>query len=911
MLNRFTIVAALWIAAWGLQAQSPVKMPPGVKYLTSVEGINAYQLDNGLEVLLFPDPSKQVITVNVTYKVGSRHEGYGESGMAHLLEHLVFKGTPKHPNIPQELSERGARPNGTTSFDRTNYFETFEATEDNLRWALDLESDRMINSFIARKDLESEFSVVRSEYESGENSPFGVLYKRMLGTVFQWHNYGQSTIGEKSDIEGAPIERLQDFYRRYYQPDNAVLVVAGKIDEAKTLNLVNEYFGKIPRPARKLIPTYTREPTQDGERRLILRRVGDVQVVTAWYRIPAFAHQDYAALSVLANLMSDEPSGRLYKALVESKKAVSISGNASGFAEAGVCAFWTELRQEQSVEEAERILLETIESLKTHPPTEEEIEKAKTRLLKNFELFMKQSDRVGLALSNYIGQGDWRLGFMYRDALEKVTPADVARVALYYFKPANRSIGVFLPEPAPDRVEIPEVSDLAERVANYKGKALMAQGEDFDPSPENIEKRTMRKSLTNGMKYAMMPKENRGDAVNATISLRFGDLNSLKGKAVAGELTATMLDKGTQKRNRQQIKERQDELKARINVFGGATGVTVNIETDRAHLADAIRLAAEMLRTPSFPQEEFEKLIAEQLSAIEQQQSDPNALAGNAFQRTLNPYPADDPRYTRTFAEEKAAIQAMNIAQVRDFHKSFYGASDATAAIVGDFDPVEIEKVLKEAFGDWKSPKPYKRIESPAQAVAVQTQEIITPDKANAVYLAGYRFPMRNDDPDYPAVAIGGYIIGGGFLNSRLATRIRQKDGLSYTVRGSFNASERDANASFNAFMIYNPENVGKLESAFKEEIDRVVYEGFTDEELESAKSGWLKSRKVGRSSDAAIAGTLSNYLSFGRTMAWDADLERKVESLSKAQVNAAMKKYLSHDKMNVVKAGDFKRTGP
>lgn len=162
MLNRFMLIAAFWIVAWGLQAQSPVKMPPGIKYITSVEGINAYLLDNGLEVLLFPDPSKQVITVNVTYKVGSRHEGYGESGMAHLLEHLVFKGTPKHPNIPQELSERGARSNGTTPFDRTNYFETFDATEDNLRWALDLESDCMVNSFIARKDLQSEFSVVRS-----------------------------------------------------------------------------------------------------------------------------------------------------------------------------------------------------------------------------------------------------------------------------------------------------------------------------------------------------------------------------------------------------------------------------------------------------------------------------------------------------------------------------------------------------------------------------------------------------------------------------------------------------------------------------------------------------------------------------------------------------------------------------
>ena len=234
-----------------------------------------------------------------------------------------------------------------------------------------------------------------------------------------------------------------------------------------------------------------------------------------------------------------------------------------------------------------------------------------------------------------------------------MTPADAARVALYYFKPANRSIGAFLPESSPDRVEIPEVTDLAERVAKYKGKALMAQGEDFDPTPDNIEKCTMCKSLPNGMKYAMMPKENRGDAVNATITLRFGDLNSLKGQAVVGELTAAMFNKGTQKSNRQQLKERQDQLKARINVFGSAKDVTVNIETDREHLADAIRLAGEMLRTPSFPQEEFEKLIAEQLAGIEQQQSDPNALANNAYQRLLNPYSADDPRITRPPSPKK------------------------------------------------------------------------------------------------------------------------------------------------------------------------------------------------------------------------------------------------------------------
>ena len=302
-------------------AAADAPKPAAPEKVTSVEGITEYRLANGLRVLLFPDPSKPTITVNITYLVGSRHEGYGETGMAHLLEHLVFKGTPRHPNIPQELTAHGARPNGTTWFDRTNYFETFDATDANLEWALDLEADRMVNSFIAKKDLDSEMTVVRNEFESGENDPGGVLISRVFSTAFLWHGYGRDTIGARSDLENVPIERLQAFYRNFYQPDNAVLVVAGKIDEAKTLALVQKHFGPIAKPARTLYPTYTLDPAQDGERTVTLRRVGDVQIVAAAYHIPSGSDPDAPGLDLLAFALADTPSGRLHKALVETKKA--------------------------------------------------------------------------------------------------------------------------------------------------------------------------------------------------------------------------------------------------------------------------------------------------------------------------------------------------------------------------------------------------------------------------------------------------------------------------------------------------------------------------------------------------------------------------------------------------------------
>ncbi|MBN2320042.1 MAG: insulinase family protein, partial [Acidobacteria bacterium] len=376
----------LWGQASPQTETQDASLPEGVEKIASVEGITEYRLSNGLRVLLFPEPSKPTITVNITYLVGSASESYGETGMAHLLEHLMFKGSPKHPDIPQELTEHGARPNGSTSYDRTNYFETFQATDENLEWALDLEADRMVHSFIAKKDLDSEMTVVRNEFEIGENDPLGVLQERVLSTAYLWHNYGNSPIGARSDIENVPIERLQAFYRKFYQPDNAVLIVAGKIDESKTLNLVVEKFGAIPRPARSLPNLYTAEPTQDGERSVVLRRVGDTKLIFVVYHIPSGSHPDQAEVSLLARILSDTPSGRLYKALVETQKASSVAGGVLALHDPGVMAFLAEVREENSLEEARDILLDTVEKIVDSPITEEEMQRARTATLKNIDL---------------------------------------------------------------------------------------------------------------------------------------------------------------------------------------------------------------------------------------------------------------------------------------------------------------------------------------------------------------------------------------------------------------------------------------------------------------------------------------------------------------------------------------------
>jgi zinc protease len=904
------LIVSLWAApALRASAQTPAAsaLPQGVERVTSVEGITDYRLPNGLRVLLFPDQTKQTITVNITYLVGSAIEDYGETGMAHLLEHMVFKGTPNHRNVPQELTSHGARPNGSTWTDRTNYFETFAATDENLNWALDLESDRMINSFIAKKDLDSEMTVVRNEFEADENNPFRVLLDRVMSTAYLWHNYGKETVGTRSDIENVPIERLQAFYHKYYQPDNAVLTIAGKFDEAKTLALVNKYFAPIPRPTRTIQKIYTVEPTQDGEREVTLRRVGDTQVVEAAYHVPAGSHPDFAAIDIIAQILGDTPSGRLHKALVETKKASDIFGFDFQWHDPTMAIFGAELRQGDSLDAARAALLQTIEGIATNPPTKEEVERARAQLLKNIDLTLNNSDQVGLNLSEFIGAGDWRLFFLHRDRIRKVTPEEVARVAATYFKPSNRTLGMFVPTPKPDRAEIPPTPDVAAMLKDYKGEAVVAAGEAFDPSPTNIETRTTRPEV-GGLKLALLPKKTRGGAVVAQMTLRYGDEQSLMNRSTAASLAGAMLMRGTTKHTRQQIRDELDRLKANVRVFGGPTQATMFIQTTRENLPAAMRLVAEVLREPAFPANEFDLLKQEELASIEQNRSEPTQIAATAFGRTLSPYPKGDVRYVSTPDEDVAEINATTLDQAKQFYKDFYGASNGTLTIVGDFDKDEMAKLATDLFGDWKSPRPFTRVPNLYKDVAAVNQSFNAPDKANAFFIAGFNLKLRDDNPDYPALVLGNYMLGGGFLNSRLATRIRQKEGLSYGVGSGINVSALDESGRFQAFAIYAPQNVNKLEAAFKDEIARMLKDGFTAEEVEAAKSGYLQSRQVSRAQDNELASRLNNYLFLGRTLQWDADLEAKIKALTPEQINAAMRRYIDPTKITIVKAGDFEK---
>jgi zinc protease len=905
---RSFVLRVLFAALWLPLAAAAAALQP----VANVEGIAEYRLPNGLQVLLVPDDSKPTTTVNITYRVGSRQENYGETGMAHLLEHLMFKGSPRFPGVMAELNKRGLRFNGSTSWDRTNYFASFPADEGNLAWYLDWAADAMTHSFIARKDLDSEMTVVRNEMEAGENSPERILMERTLATMYEWHHYGNSTIGARSDVEGVDIERLQAYYRLYYQPDNATLVVAGHFDRAKVLARIETVFGRIPKPTRVLPRQYTLDPAQDGERSVTLRRSGGApQLMAAYHTVPG-AHPDQAAMELIALLMGDTPSGRLHKRLTEAGLAAGTFAFTPALYDPGFALFGAALAPGQDDKAAAAAMIATLESVATQPITSEELERARIKWLKAWDLQFTDPEQVGVGLSDAIAQGDWRLYFLLRDRVRTVSLDDAQRVAVQRLLPANRTLGTYLPTDAPRRAPAPAAVDLAAQMKGFVPQAAVATVARFDATPANIDASTQRGRLAGnaqGIQYALLPKATRGQVVNAVLVLRGGKLETFKDQAETMAMLEAMLDKGTAEISRQQVQDRLDALRTELGIGFNANepgALKVSLLSRRDQLPAAIELVVKLLREPSFDPAVLDELKRQALAGIEAQRKEPDAILQDAVYRHGNPYPRGDIRHPRTFDERVQDVQAVTRESLRALHAGVVGASRVELSAVGDFDPEALKAAVQRAFGGWAPAVPYERVPYPALAVPPARLSFNTPDKQNASLLVVQPVPLKEGDADYPALSMANYLLGSG-ANSRLWKRIRNQDGLSYDVYSFVGWDAYGTNSWWNAGAIFAPAARAKVEAAFKQEVERALKDGFTAQELAEGKRALLNYRTLSRAQDGSVADSWVRNLDLGRTFAFSGQIDDKLKALTVAQVNEALRKYIDPSRFVLGVAGDFK----
>ncbi|HEX2566187.1 MAG TPA: insulinase family protein, partial [Burkholderiales bacterium] len=633
-----------------------------------------------------------------------------------------------------------------------------------------------------------------------------------------------------------------------------------------------------------------------------LRRAGDNQIVQALYRVPSGSHPDYPAVDVLTTVLGDVPSGRLHRALVEKGLASSGWGAERGLHDPGFVYFGASLPTTGDLGAARDALLQAVESIRRDKIQPEELERARTALLNDFEKAQLDTAALVRSLSEFSAVGDWRLFFLYRDRLRKVSLEDVQRVAEHYLKPANRVLGVFTPSDNVDRAEIPPTPDFEAALAGYKGGESVRLGEAFDPTPANIEARVTREVLQNDLHLALLPKKTRGGRVTAHLALHWGDEKSLMNREIACEFAGAMLMRGTKKHTRAQLKDAFEKLNAAVSIGGDGA----SIEVRRENLPAALRLAAEILREPAFPPAEFDELKRSALTGAESQRSDPSAVAGVRLTRHLNAYPVGHPLYTPTIDERIQWLQKATLPEAEACYRELYGATGADFVAVGDFDPKEVAALVAELFGGWRTPHPFERVRARYFERPAFQNQLATPDKANAVLRAGLDVKMRDDDPDFPAMILANYLLGGS-STARVPARVREKEGLSYSTYTSYTSSAFDEASTFRVSSIFAPQNRERVQRAIREELERAVREGFSADEVEAGKKALLEARRMARTQDRALVSRLGSYLFAKRTFAWDVDFENRISALSAAQVNAAMKRHIDPARLSVVVAGDFK----
>ncbi len=886
-------------------------LPAGVSAGPSVEGVTEYTLNNGLKVLLAPDDSKPNTTVNMTYLVGARQENYGQTGMAHLLEHMLFRGTPTTRNALGEFSKRGLQANGSTSSDRTNYYASFAASPETLDWYIKWQADAMVNSLILREDLDAEMTVVRNEMERGENSPFQMLMQKMQATAYQWHNYGHSTIGARSDVENVDIAQLRAFYTLHYQPDNAVLIISGQFDPDATLTAIAQAFLPIPKPTRVLPPEYTVEPVQDGERQVTLRRHGGSPLIAALFHAPAAGSPDFSALDLGVSILADTPSGRLYHQLVGNKLSTDVFGFAAGLYQPGYVFFGAQLEPGMDQALALKTLDDTLSSVATDPFVQTDLDRIRNKWLTGWSQTFADPVSLAGALSEAAAEGDWRLFFLQRDRVEAMTLENVQQATANWLVASNRTDGLYIPTEKPVRAPTPAAISLSDLLKDYKGKEVDATVAAFDPSPANIDASTQITHLPmpNGqLDLALLPKATRGNRVEARLLIQFGDVDNLKGQRSVASAVTSLLDHGTHQMSRQEIQDRYDALEADVTYGGNASTLVVGLSTTHKHLPELVELVLHIAREASFPANELAEYQRQVNTSIKNAKAEPNALAARALSRHEQPWTRDDVRYTPTFDEALEEAAALTPEALKAFHQRFYGTGTVRFSAVGDFDPDAVTTSLKTGLQGWSKAPTYQRIPQPWYPVTPEAFVINTPDKANAFYMMTLPLKRQDTDADFPALYLANYLLGSS-ETSRLWTRVREQDGLSYNVRSSLNISSYEASGLWTIYAILAPENAQRLTSAVHEELERVIKDGFTDTEIQEGVTALLNYRKLARTADDVLASTWVNYIQQDRSFAWSQQIDDALRKLTADQVNQAIRAALDIAQFSTALAADSTKT--
>jgi len=918
----FAFLAATWLIGGSLVA-APVDVP-GVEFVRTVGGIDEYRLSsNDLTILLAPDHTVPTVTFMTTYKVGSRFEASGSTGATHMLEHLMFKGSPQYnkhdgTDADRQLERLGAQINATTWKDRTNYFGNLPSQH--LELQIRVEADRMRNAWLREEDRETEMTVVRNEFERDANNPFRTLSTEIWAAAFQAHPYGVPTLGWLSDIENVPIEKLREFRDRFYWPNNAVATVAGDFEPAHALALIEQHFGPIGRSPHPIPKIYTQEPQQLGPRRLVLRRGAQLGVIGLAYKAPRGANADARALDVLQSILYRGKTSRLYRGLTDQSLATECRVIFELLHDPGLFEIYVFLAPGAEHQAVEDRLLEIIDDVRRKGVSKAEVARAIAQL--EAETAYGRDGPLGVAreLNEWIAMGDWTFYESFLEGIRAVTPDDVLRVARRYLDDDFSTTGWFVPVvgrdvmsgdadntalPAalmelpgpqyfrtPGTVVQPEETDLNRTLAASAPVPGLAPERHYagDVQHQNIHGIDAY-TLRTGLK----------DVVTITGSLPAGDVFNPRNNSAIAHLTTALLDAGTRRRDKFELAGELERVGATIDFRADDHRSGFTARCLKKDLRLVLSLLAEQLREPTFDADELEKVKLQRLGELRRADENVMLRAEERLRQLL--FEEEHPNFRGSFAVRSRHLRRTSVDDIREFHARVFGPEEMIIVAVGDVDSDEFVAELDRAFRGWRGGLPVPDPLANARHGRDREVRVKLVGRPSLNVRWGVATGLRRTDPDFPPVFLGTSILGGSF-SARLMSAVRDDEGLTYGIY-AFTDGDRIADGFWQVTATFAPQLLEQGMASTRREIQRWVDEGVSGAELEEHRDLLVGSFQVELSTSRGMADQLLTILERGHGPEYLDQHPQRLRAVTLDQVNAAIRRYIKPEEMIVVVAGD------
>jgi len=881
--------------------------------LAKTDEITEVTMDNGIRVLIKEIHTSPIVAFTLWYQVGSKNELPGITGISHVCEHMMFKGTPtmSRDEMMEMVYGNGGYFNAGTGNDMTVYFEIMPKNK--LDVAMRIESDRMANATMAEKDFTSEIIVIQNERrQSLEDRPTGLWDEEVDAVAFLNSPYHWSVVGWMSDLQGMKFSDVQNYYKTYYTPNNAFVVIAGDIQTDEAIKLVKKYFGEIPR-GPEVPKVRTEEPEQNSLR--IVEQYSDktnLPVLTYRYHIPQFGCDEHAPLLVLGQILSSGRTSRLEKAFVETKLASSASGYADMRKLPGLFTFSINLLPAIEMEKIEQVLRDEIQKISAEPVTDLELQKAKNRALSSKIYGQEGIMNQAFTLGSYELYKSYKFRDEELEAIQKVTKNDLMQVAEKYLRPNNLTIGRLFPQEKETKTSSGATVDQPKSLQALQSpeeilNSMFARVNFYFPPDDDkassitdikmnpLKPRIKEKKLSNGLTLIVLENDIL-PIVSVAGNIKAGGVYDPGEKMGLASLTATMLRRGTNNKTYDEINEALEFVNASVETFGGLEDAGFSARCLKKDLNLAVSILADVLRNPSFPADGFDVEKQQYIASAKRRSKNARSQASRAFRETIF---ADHP-YSKQSSGNEETLANIKLEDCQTFWSKYYRPESAVLVMVGDITLAEAEKLVKKTFGDWKNKTKSPDLAIPAvpKFTGKKKQIVTMMEKAQGDVFFGFE-GINNTSPDVVPLQVVNYIFGGSTLSSRLGKNLRVKHGWTYGATSSFNtmekggywiASVRTAKATIDSCI----ENIHY-------ELDRFFSEPPTEDEINLAKNFLIGSTFRALDTNGQIANAVLNMKVSELGYNYYDTYAEKVSKVDAAEISRLMKKYMNFKKSNIL----------